>query len=118
MLSSLSPPASMATGTIDKENGENGGGQLCISDSMFTGDELLTASRATHIPVISELPRDGGGTSLEEEMTHVPVAGQPWGSTRCGGARCNENSNLGTGRFPYCKLPIANVRFCFRVTLF
>lgn len=39
----------MATGTMDKENGENGGGQLCISDSMFTSDELLTASRTdTH----------------------------------------------------------------------
>lgn len=57
--SSLSPPASMATGTLDKENGENDGGQLCISDCMFTSDELLTASRATHIPVISELPHDG-----------------------------------------------------------
>lgn len=49
LSSSLSPPASMATGTMDKENGENGGGQLCISDSMFTSDELLTASRTdTH----------------------------------------------------------------------
>lgn len=31
---SLSPPTSMAPGTLDREDRENDGEQLCISDSM------------------------------------------------------------------------------------